>query len=85
MLNPSGMRFGLGDIYSVLERRAFATCIDDVICVDQRRLQDKDKCVLLFIKMRAVHKPDPPFEGAIPRHYQHIAEEATRTIVLVHL
>jgi acetoacetyl-CoA synthetase len=49
-LNPSGVRFGSGEIYAVLER--FANVIDDSICVGQRRLQDKDERVLLFLKMR---------------------------------
>ena len=65
VLNPSGVRFGSGEIYGVLERPAFSAHIDDTICVGQRRLQDKVERVLLFVKMRAGHKLDPPFEEAI--------------------
>ncbi|KAI9449443.1 acetoacetate-CoA ligase [Lactarius psammicola] len=65
VLNPSGVRFGSGEIYGVLERPTFSVRIDDAICVGQRRPQDKDERVLLFIKMRAGHKLDPPFEEAI--------------------
>ena len=65
VLNPSGVRFGSGEIYGVLERPVFSARIDDAICVGQRRPQDKDERVLLFIKMRAGHKLDPPFEEAI--------------------
>jgi hypothetical protein len=65
VLNPSGVRFGSGEIYGVLERPVFATRIDDAICVGQRRPHDKDERVLLFIKMRAGHKLDTPFEEAI--------------------
>ncbi|KAF8258376.1 acetoacetate-CoA ligase [Lactarius quietus] len=65
VLNPSGVRFGSGEIYGVLERPVFSTRIDDAICVGQRRPQDKDERVLLFIKMRAGHKFDTPFEEAI--------------------
>ncbi|KAH9987007.1 acetoacetate-CoA ligase [Russula compacta] len=65
VLNPSGVRFGSGEIYSVLERPEFAARIDDAICVGQRRPQDKDERVLLFIKMRVGHKLDQPFEQAI--------------------
>jgi acetoacetyl-CoA synthetase len=65
VLNPSGVRFGSGEIYGVLERPVFAARIDDTICVGQRRPQDKDERVLLFIKMRAGHKLDAPFEEAI--------------------
>jgi acetoacetyl-CoA synthetase len=65
VLNPSGVRFGSGEIYGVLERSVFSARIDDVICVGQRRPQDKDERVLLFVKMRAGHKLDQSFEEAI--------------------
>ena len=65
VLNPSGVRFGSGEIYGVLERPVFSSRIDDAICVGQRRPQDKDERVLLFIKMRAGNKLDPQFEEAI--------------------
>jgi len=65
VLNPSGVRFGSGEIYSVLERTEFAAHIDDTICVGQRRTQDVDERVLLFIKMRAGHKLDRALEQAI--------------------
>ena len=65
MLNPSGVRFGSGEIYSVLERSEFAARIDDALCVGQRRPQDDDERVLLFIKMRPGHKLGQPFERAI--------------------
>ena len=65
VLNPSGVRFGSGEIYSVLERSEFAARIDDAICVGQRRPQDKDERVLLFIKMRPGQTLDQPFEQAI--------------------
>ncbi|KAH6913876.1 acetoacetyl-CoA synthetase [Coprinopsis sp. MPI-PUGE-AT-0042] len=51
VLNPSGIRFGSAEIYSVLE--AFANHIDDSLCVGQRRPSDNDEKVLLFLKMRA--------------------------------
>lgn len=50
VLNPSGVRFGSGEIYSVLEK--FNGSIDDSLCVGQRRPQDPDERVLLFLKMR---------------------------------
>ncbi|KAJ6625755.1 hypothetical protein B0H10DRAFT_2174015 [Mycena sp. CBHHK59/15] len=56
VLNPSGVRFGSGEIYTVLEQ--FSSAIDDSLCVGQRRPQDKDERVLLFLKMRAGHKLD---------------------------
>lgn len=57
VLNPSGVRFGSGEIYTVLEQ--FATVIDDSLCVGQRRAHDKDERVLLFLKMRPGHKLTP--------------------------
>lgn len=49
VLNPSGVRFGSAEIYSVIEDN-FPE-IADSICVGQRRPQDKDESVVLFIKM----------------------------------
>ncbi|PPQ98788.1 hypothetical protein CVT24_003346 [Panaeolus cyanescens] len=51
VLNPSGVRFGSGEIYTVMEQ--FTSAIDDCLCIGQRRPQDKDERVLLFLKMRA--------------------------------
>jgi acetoacetyl-CoA synthetase len=60
VLNPSGVRFGSAEIYSVLERN-FADRIADSICVGQRRPQDHDESVMLFLLMRPGHK----FEGRL--------------------
>ena len=37
----------------------FSDKIDDSLCIGQRRPQDKDERVLLFLKMRPGHKLDP--------------------------
>ncbi|TFK26513.1 acetoacetyl-CoA synthetase [Coprinopsis marcescibilis] len=50
VLNPSGVRFGSGEIYSVLE--TFSGHIDDSLCVGQRRSHDQDERVILFLKLR---------------------------------
>ncbi|KFZ01634.1 hypothetical protein V500_00669, partial [Pseudogymnoascus sp. VKM F-4518 (FW-2643)] len=50
VLNPSGIRFGSAEIYSVLEKE-FPT-IADSICVGQRRPSDPDESVMLFILMK---------------------------------
>lgn len=57
VLNPSGVRFGSGEIYTVMEQ--FSDFIDDCLCIGQRRQQDKDERVLLFLKMRPHHKFTP--------------------------
>ncbi|KAH8594528.1 acetoacetyl-CoA synthetase-like protein [Bisporella sp. PMI_857] len=50
VLNPSGVRFGSAEIYSVLEQRFHD--IADSICVGQRRPTDTDETVILFCLMR---------------------------------
>ncbi|KAF8160731.1 acetoacetyl-CoA synthetase [Crassisporium funariophilum] len=57
VLNPSGVRFGSGEIYTVLEQ--FSGSLDDSLCIGQRRAQDKDERVLLFLKMREAHAFSP--------------------------
>ncbi|KAJ3540391.1 hypothetical protein NM688_g6230 [Phlebia brevispora] len=54
VLNPSGIRFGSAEIYSVVEQ--FRQLIDDSLCVGQRRPEDQDERVLLFLKMRPGHQ-----------------------------
>ena len=41
VLNPSGIRFGSAEIYSVIDNN-FKTIVEDSICVGQRRSQDQD-------------------------------------------
>ncbi|CAJ2508203.1 Uu.00g093890.m01.CDS01 [Anthostomella pinea] len=57
VLNPSGVRFGSAEIYSVLERN-FVEQVADAICVGQRRPQDSDESVMLFLLMRPGHRFD---------------------------
>lgn len=57
VLNPSGVRFGSAEIYSVLERH-FVDKIQDSLCVGQRRPQDHDESVMLFLLMRPGQKFD---------------------------
>jgi acetoacetyl-CoA synthetase len=51
VLNPSGVRFGSAEIYSIIENE-FNKEIADSICVGQRRPQDPDERVMLFLLMR---------------------------------
>lgn len=50
VFNRSGVRFGSGEIYSVLAK--FSSHVEDTICVGQRRPEDADERMLLFVKMR---------------------------------
>ncbi|KAF2685240.1 acetoacetate-CoA ligase [Lentithecium fluviatile CBS 122367] len=67
VLNPSGVRFGSSDIYSVVETH-FPE-IADSVCVGQRRPHDADESVMLFLKMKE--------EG---RFTEHLAERVRRKI-----
>ena len=49
VLNPSGVRFGSSEIYTVIEAH-FPEVVDSV-CVGQRRERDTDESVMLFLKM----------------------------------
>ncbi|KAF2094398.1 acetoacetate-CoA ligase [Rhizodiscina lignyota] len=51
VLNPSGVRFGSAEIYNVIDE-FFSTDIQDSICVGQRRPQDNDESVMLFLLMK---------------------------------
>jgi len=48
VLNPSGVRFGSAEIYNVV--RHFKE-VEDSVCVGQRRPEDGDEQVLLFVKL----------------------------------
>ena len=58
VLNPSGVRFGSAEIYSVIESH-FSDKVADSICVGQRRPQDADESVMLFLLMKRGHKFTP--------------------------
>ncbi|VDB96755.1 unnamed protein product [Peniophora sp. CBMAI 1063] len=63
VLNPSGIRFGSGEIYTVLER--FADTIDDSICIGQQRPGEEHERVLLFLKLRPGHTLTPELEKSV--------------------
>ncbi|RVX73630.1 hypothetical protein B0A52_02520 [Exophiala mesophila] len=50
VLNPRGVRFGTAELYSVLDK---FPQIADYIAVGQRRPEDRDEQVLLFLKMKS--------------------------------
>jgi len=50
VLNPSGVRFGSAEIYSVVENGF--PMVADSICVGQRRPEDNDESVILFLMMK---------------------------------
>ncbi|KAF5026980.1 hypothetical protein F66182_1010 [Fusarium sp. NRRL 66182] len=64
ILNPSGVRFGSSEIYNVV--RLFPE-VEDSICVGQRRPQDRDESVVLFLKVRAQKHQTAALEQSIKR------------------
>lgn len=60
VLNPSGVRFGSSEIYSIIETK-FSDTVADSICVGQRRPQDSDESVMLFLLM----KPGQAFTSSL--------------------
>ncbi|KJX98640.1 acetoacetate-CoA ligase like protein [Zymoseptoria brevis] len=57
VLNPSGIRFGSGEIYAIVESPPFTSSIYNTLCVGRRRPQDADEDVFLFLVM----SPDAAF------------------------
>lgn len=74
VLNPSGVRFGSAEIYSVIERR-FADRIQDSLCVGQRRPTDQDESVFLFLLMKPEHKFD---QGLVNQVKQAISQDLSK-------
>jgi acetoacetyl-CoA synthetase len=52
VLNPSGVRFGSGEIYAVVEAPPFMEVVSQALCVGRRRPQDRDESVFLFLVLR---------------------------------
>lgn len=50
VLNPAGVRFGSGEIYSILEKQLAGDIVDS-ICVGQQRAVDETEKVILFVKV----------------------------------
>ncbi|KAF5013805.1 hypothetical protein FDECE_223 [Fusarium decemcellulare] len=74
VLNPAGVRFGSAEIYHVVEQHPE---VADSLCVGQRRPQDPDESVVLFVQMVPGAIFTPPFAnklqdairvGLSPRH-----------------
>ncbi|EXJ89956.1 acetoacetate-CoA ligase [Capronia epimyces CBS 606.96] len=55
VLNPSGIRFGSGEIYAIVEAQPFTESISNSLCVGRRRPRDADEQVFLFLVMKPGH------------------------------
>ena len=51
VLNPGGVRFSGAEIYSIFGKR-FGDQVQDSLCVGQRRPEDRDERVMLFVLMK---------------------------------
>ena len=56
VLNPSGVRFGSAEIYSIIQG---ISGVAESICVGQRRPQDSDETVYLFVLMESGVRFEP--------------------------
>lgn len=83
ILNPSGVRFGSAEIYTIITRY-FPAEIEDSLCVGRRRPTDDDETVVLFVKMAEGHVFSDDLVKAIkakirtelsPRHVPGIIDE----------
>ncbi|KAK5191526.1 hypothetical protein LTR99_003647 [Exophiala xenobiotica] len=64
VLNPSGIRFGTAEIYSIIERE-FADQILDSMCVSQQRPSDDVERVFLFVRLKEEDCLSPSLDKAI--------------------
>ena len=65
VLNPSGIRFGSGEVYSIAETAPFTDHISNTLCVGRRRPQDSDEEVFLFLVMKPGHGLTPELRQTI--------------------
>ncbi|PVH72081.1 acetyl-CoA synthetase-like protein [Cadophora sp. DSE1049] len=52
VLNPSGIRFGSGEIYAIIEKQPLMDYFTNSLCVGRRRPNDADEQVFLFLVMK---------------------------------
>ena len=67
VLNPSGIRFGSGEIYAIVEGNDFNSEIAETLCVGRRRTTDADEQVFLFVRMKSGHPFSAKLEERLKR------------------
>ena len=65
MPDPSGIRFGSGEIYAIVEAHPFTDTISNTLCVGRRRPQDSDEQVFLFAIMKPGHSLTPQLRNKL--------------------
>ncbi|TKA32545.1 hypothetical protein B0A50_01653 [Salinomyces thailandicus] len=71
VLNPSGIRFGSGEIYAVVESAPLNTRISNSLCVGRRRATDRDEEVFLFLVMAKGETFTPEFAAQVKQAIRH--------------
>lgn len=64
-IDPSGIRFGSGEIYAIVEAARFNALISNSLCVGRRRPHDQDEDVFLFVVMSAGQKLTPELSDSL--------------------
>lgn len=64
-IDPSGIRFGSGEIYAIVEATPFNTEISNSLCVGRRRQQDSDEDVFLFLIMNQGYSLTPDLRNQL--------------------
>lgn len=67
VLNPSGIRFGSSEIYSIVESAPYTDVISNTLCVGRRRPQDRDEDVFLFLVMKPGYSLTPQISNELKR------------------
>lgn len=65
--DPSGIRFGSGEIYGVVETQQFSKYFSNCLCVGRRRPSDSDEKVFLFLVMQPGHHLTQELRASIKR------------------
>lgn len=65
--DPSGIRFGSGEIYAIVEAAPFNTEISNSLCVGRRRSQDTDEQVFLFVVMNEGYSLTPELRDRLKK------------------
>lgn len=65
--DPSGIRFGSGEIYSIVEAGLFNNEISNSLCVGRRRAQDTDEQVFLFLVMNQGYSLTPELRDRLKK------------------
>lgn len=63
--DPSGIRFGSGEIYAIVEASPFNAKISNSLCVGRRRPRDQDEDVFLFVVMNAGERLAPELSASL--------------------